>query len=56
MLDNECEWCGGSGIEPNPNDPEYQDPYPCPNWDPQPPRCRECYRSDLIDQWSRERF
>ena len=38
----DCEHCGGSGIEPHPEDPDYVNPYPSPEWDPQQPACRKC--------------
>lgn len=38
----DCEHCGGSGIEPHPEDPDYVNPYPSHEWDPQQPACRKC--------------
>jgi hypothetical protein len=38
----DCKHCGGSGIEPNPEDPNYVQPNPSPEWDPQQPACRKC--------------
>jgi hypothetical protein len=42
VVTGDCDHCGGSGFEPNPEDPDYVRPNPSPAWDPQPPACRKC--------------
>lgn len=51
-MDEHCEYCDGTGIEPHPEDPNYDEPNPSPEWDPQPPRCRECYKRDTEAMWA----